>query len=201
MKVIERRRVSLPIEFRADEVAGKGNVISGYAAKYYDSRDLSTQYELWDGCYERLQPGCFDSALKRPDDVRCLFNHDPNLIIGRTAAGTLILTVDKVGLRYECTLPETGAGPGVAEAIQRKDVTGCSFSFDCLVCTWTEDSANDVCYRDITDVMLYDVGPVTFPAYESTEVELNSIKRSLQAARDKFPVRRNSARRRLRLLS
>lgn len=171
---IERRTIVLPIELRAKSESNKANTISGYAARYYVAGDAGTQYVLWSGCVERLQKGAFKSAMDRPDDVRCLFNHDPNGILGRTTAGTCKLTADDKGLYFEAELPDSPVGQTVAEAIRRKDVTGCSFSFDVLSATWTEDASDPnstIWYRDITDVKLYDVGPVTFPAYEATDVD------------------------------
>ena len=199
--VRERRTIALPIELRAKKESSP-DVVSGYAALFYDSKDPGTQYQLWSGCFERIQPGAFDSALKRPDDVRCLFNHDPNQILGRSLSETLTLKVDSKGLYFECQLPNSPAGQTVREAIARGDVSGCSFSFDVLVATWTEanSGADEINYRDILDVALYDVGPVTFPAYVSTEIEVNSVKRSLEQFRaEQRPTKRESRRRRLRL--
>lgn len=180
---IERRTIVFPVELRAkSDAAEKGNQISGYAARYFDPADKTTQYQLWDDTFERIQPGAFKSCMDRPDDVRCLFNHDPNMILGRTTAGTCTLTADKKGLYFVADLPDSPAGQTVAEAIRRKDITGCSFSFDVLTCTWTEDASGgqrSVWYRDITDVRLYDVGPVTFPAYEATDVDCCSARSSL----------------------
>lgn len=184
--ITERRTVTVPIELRAADVAAsKGNQITGYAARYYDPADPTTQYELWEECYERIMPGAFDSAMSRPDDVRALFNHDPNMILGRSTANTLTLSVDDKGLKFTVDLPDSPAGQTVAEAIRRGDITGCSFSFDVLKCTWTEDDTNpmkSMAYRNITDLRLYDVGPVTFPAYESTEVDMNSVRSSRDEA-------------------
>jgi HK97 family phage prohead protease len=185
--ITERRTVTVPIELRAADVAAsKGNQITGYAARYYDPAEPNaTQYELWHECYERIMPGAFASALSRPDDVRALFNHDPNMILGRSTANTLTLSVDEKGLKFSVDLPDSPAGQTVAEAIRRGDITGCSFSFDVLKQTWTEDETNPmrpVCYRNIEDLRLYDVGPVTFPAYQSTEVDMNSVRSSWDEA-------------------
>ena len=198
---IERRTFLLPIDFRA-KADNQPNKISGYAARYFDPNDPNTQYQLWDDVYERLQPGAFDSALSRPDDVRCLFNHDPNMILGRTTAGTCRLTVDSKGLHFEADLPDSPAGQTVATAISRKDVTGCSFSFDVVAATWQEEIENgeSIWYRLISDVRLYDVGPVTFPAYTATDCDMASARSSLDRFRSGRPIPSSvrSRRRRLR---
>lgn len=203
-KTTERRTFVLPIEIRSKSDTDKSNKISGYAARYYDPKDPATQYQLWSDTFERLLPGAFKSAIARPDDVRCLFNHDPNNILGRTTSGTCKLTVDDKGLFFEAELPDSPVGQTVAEAIRRKDITGCSFSFDVIKCTWTEDASGangSIWYRDITDVQLYDVGPVTFPAYEATDVDMASARSSLDQfkAQRQVPAHVREARRRWRM--
>ena len=185
-----RRHFQMPVELRAvPDATETGNVVSGYAAVYYDAADPNTRFQLWDNCFEYIAPGAFDKALARPDDVRCLFNHDPSQIIGRNLAETLSLRVDAKGLFFECQLPDSAPGKTVAEAVRRKDVTGCSFCFDC-VCNWIEDSTGPalVTYRVITDVVLYDVGPVTFPAYPATDCDSDRAKRSLDEFRKNRPT-------------
>lgn len=150
------------VEVRADE--GKPKQAFGYGAVYYDGTE-KTQYMLADDVAERILPGAFDKAI-REDDVRGLFNHDPSEILGRTAAKTMRLSVDSTGLAYEIDLPETEAGQRVAVAIQRGDVTGSSFSFSPSVQSWREEEG--LLIRNIEEVRLYDVGPVTFPAYSGT---------------------------------
>jgi HK97 family phage prohead protease len=183
---IERRNLTLPIELRKkSESADAPKMICGYAARYFDPADLNTQYQLWTDTFERLMPGCFASAIARADDVRCLFNHDPNQILGRSTSGTCRLTVDDKGLSFEVDLPNSPAGQTVAEAITRGDITGCSFSFDVITAEWTEDASknSEIWYRNITDVRLYDVGPVTFPAYAATDIEMCSARSSFDLAK------------------
>ena len=198
---LERRHFQLPIQLRAaTDATEKGNIISGYAAVFFDPANAdTTQFRLWKNCYERIMPGAFDEALKRPDDVRGLFNHNPDNILGRSLSETLKLTVDKRGLYFEITLPDTPIAQTVRTAIERKDVTGCSFAFDCDVQTWMEDNTDPnlcVCYREIRSVTLYDVGPVTFPAYEGTDCDLERARRSLDDYLATKPYDRRQALRR-----
>lgn len=180
------------VEVRAD---GKSKAIVGYAAVFYDGT-RETEYELWDGAVERIMPGAFTSAMDRPDDVRGLFNHDPNQIIGRNTAGTMTLTVDERGLRYEIEPPDSPVGHTVVTALQRGDVSGSSFAF--LVPhggqRWIEEvgvgDSPDLEVREITDVELFDVGPVTYPAYEAT---VSDVRTDVAALRDAWRQQRREA--------
>jgi HK97 family phage prohead protease len=170
--MIERRYTAGPhragIETRAD---GK-KVIAGYAAVYHRADDPGTEYWLWPGeVVERIKPGAFDRAI-REDDVRGLFNHDPSEVLGRNTAGTLRLSVDDTGLRYEIDPPDWAGR--VVESIGRGDITGSSFGFMPDVTTFRDEKRDGkpvtVVERDA--VRLFDVSPVTFPAYESASVGL-----------------------------
>lgn len=184
-------RESQPVEIRADD--GQPARIAGYAAVYYNGADPGTEYELFRyGNYsavERLMPGCFDRAA-REDDVRALFNHAPDNVLGRCKAGTLRLSVDATGLRYEIDAPDTQTARDLMESLKRGDVSGSSFSFDYLkkniVAQQDGDAERDIV--EVHDVRLYDVGPVTFPAYSSTtagarSADVETIKRELELLR------------------
>jgi HK97 family phage prohead protease len=176
MSDLERRLLPLAarrvaVERRAD---GKA-VCAGYAAVFYNADDPGTEYELIPGLRERVMPACFDRCLREGADVRGLFNHDPNHLLGRTEAGTMRLKCDKVGLRYEIDLPDTQTARDVAEMIQRGDLTGSSFSFAVRVQKFAYASDGDQDdIRELHDVELYDVGPVSFPAYNSTTTGLRA---------------------------
>lgn len=124
---------------------------------------------LW-GFREKIATGAFDKALKN-SDVRGLFNHDPNYVLGRVKSGTMTLRADDKGLHYEIAeLPESRAD--VAEAIQRGDVDGNSFAFTVAKDEWEYPSdGKSPAIRTITEIEeLFDVGPVTYPAYPATTV-------------------------------
>jgi HK97 family phage prohead protease len=161
----ERRTVSGDVELR--EAPGGGSMrIVGYAAKFYREADPGTQYELWRGAVERIMPGAFDEAVAG-DDVRALFNHDSSQILGRTKSGTLKLSVDDVGLRYEVEPADTSVYRDVQTFLQRGDVDGSSFQFSIPADgeRWSRQGSLEI--REITKVKLFDVGPVTFPAYSA----------------------------------
>jgi len=158
------------------------DMIEGYAAVYYDPADAGTEYELWKGYLERIEAGAFDAVLD--NDVRGLFNHDANMILGRSngKANTMRLSVDGRGLRYEIDIPDTQAGRDVATSIERGDVTGSSFSFYVEEAKYT-DTEDGVFIRTITKFrQLFDVGPVTFPAYTATEAGVrDALKSTIEA--------------------
>jgi hypothetical protein len=112
--------------------------------------------------------------------VRCLFNHNPDNVLGRTKSGTLRIADSSDGLSYECdTDPNTTMGRDVPAMIERGDVDGCSFAFTVAKQAWREEKAADgdmIVYRDIEEIdELFDVGPVTYPAYTGTSVNARSL--------------------------
>jgi HK97 family phage prohead protease len=165
----ERRVIAIDdMELRVADNADGPTTITGYAARFNSwSVDLG-------GFTEKIKPGAFDEALDR-SDVRALKNHDPNLLLGRTSAETLRLKTNTVGLQMEIDIPETTAGRDTAEEIRRKDITGCSFSFTTAEDDWKYNEDGTV-QRTIVKVgELFDVGPVTFPAYPDTSVAARSL--------------------------
>jgi HK97 family phage prohead protease len=123
---------------------------------------------------EKIAPGAFTDALKT-SDVRCLKNHDENLILGRNMSGTLTLVEDELGLKFDVELPNTQTGRDMAEEVRRGDISGCSFSFTTDVDEW--DWSGQVPIRTVRKVKtLYDVGPVTYPAYDETSVACRSFR-------------------------
>lgn len=150
--------------------------IEGYGAVFYRDGDPGSEYELWDGLYERIMPGAFDRAI-REDDVRSLFNHDSNIVLGRAKAGTLALAVDATGLRYTVTPPDTQlVRDQVLGPIGRGDVSGSSFMFVTRAEAWREETRDGraVEIRELHEVQLWEVGPVVFPAYDSTTTGLRA---------------------------
>lgn len=120
---------------------------------------------------ESVAPGAFARAI-REDDVRSLFNHDPNFVLGRNKAGTLTMREDDTGLFTETLPPDTQIARDLMISIERGDISGMSFGFRVTKQEW--DESGDILKRKILEVELYDVSPVTFPAYPQTDVALRS---------------------------
>lgn len=160
--------------------------IKGVASVFYRDGQPDTEYWLYYDMVERIMPGAFDRALKDRHDVRGLFNHDPAMILGRTAAGTLNLSITDEGLAYEIPFDSKDADhQRVASKLDRGDVTGSSFAFVATRTSWIEQKQADgkwIYIRQIEDLDLYDVGPVTYPAYEGTTAG-RSITQARQAVR------------------
>lgn len=164
----ERRTITLPVEARTGD--GEPPRLSGYAAVFGDVTEIAGLFT------ERIAPGAFADAVKR-DDVRALFNHDANYVLGRTTAGTLRLIEDERGLRYEADPPDTQWARDLMVSVQRGDVSQSSFAFEVTDEEW--DYTNRAMpLRTIKQVRLYDVSPVTYPAYASTSVSARSVEQA-----------------------
>jgi len=150
-------------EIRLDEDS-KETRVSGYAALFdTDSRDL--------GFRETISKRAFDGRLE--DNVILTFNHDANLILDRNMGGTLKLSVDERGLRYDATLPNTTTGNDVAELMKRGLLYESSFAFTVEEDDWSKDG--DVTRREIKKIgRLVDVSIVGVGAYANTDVALRS---------------------------
>jgi HK97 family phage prohead protease len=180
------------VERRSDGTA----TISGYAAVYHREDNPGTQYELMPNYYERIQPGAFTRALNEGDDVRALFNHDASAVLGRSKSGTLRLSADKVGLKYEVDLPNTQLARDLAESVDRGDISGSSFAFSVTPeGQKIERDKNGTTYRNILETRLYDVSVVTYPAYEAATSGLRSSENveEAKAALDSWESNRNAA--------
>lgn len=183
---------AIPESFRgrkAADVRMEGDApktIEGYGAVFYSASDPGTEYRLWDNYYERIMPGCFDRAI-REDDVRSMFNHDANQLLGRRQfndGDTLRLSVDAIGLRYEIDIdPDDPTHQNLIPKLRSGKVSGASFMFEVTRRSWLEeergegDNKRTVDVVQIEEVRLWEVGPVVFPAYESATSEARSLER------------------------
>lgn len=162
------------VRFACREMRASGNKnkpqLFGYAAKY------NSQTELMPGLFEVIRPGAFKRTVAEKADVRCLFNHDEDIILGRTKSGTLRLREDTTGLYFECDVPDTTAAQDVYKSVQRGDIDQCSFGFSLGTAgdRFTKTS-NGEPLRELLDLDLFDVSVVTYPAYTSTSAEARSL--------------------------
>lgn len=158
----ERRFFSEPVQFRADDE----NVIEGYAAVFNkDSEDFG-------GWHERIAPGAFSDVLK--DNAVALFNHDMNYVLGRNGVN-VTLAEDENGLKYTVKLPDTSFARDLRNLIKDGIIHQSSFAFTVLEQEWRHNDKTPS-VRTIKKIKrLYDVSPVTTPAYPDASVGARSF--------------------------
>lgn len=159
-------------ELRAVQADGAPTKIAGHAAKFDSlSEDLG-------GFRERIAPGAFAKTIQSAD-IRALWNHDANIVLGRNKSGTLRLSEDLAGLAFEVDMPDTQlVRDMVMGPIQRGDVNQCSFGFYTIADKWTKVDGEWV--RTLLECDLLDVSPVTYPAYNSTDVAARSMQDAIR---------------------
>ena len=165
-------------EVRAEQLGEQPTRIIGYGSVFN-----SRSEPLW-GFREIIKPGAFDDVLG--DDIRGLFNHDPNFILGRSASGTLSVSVDDKGLRYDIAAPDTQTIRDLVLApMMRGDITQSSFAFRIAHDGehWYRDDEGIVIREINRFSRLFDVSPVTYPAYQDADSGVRSMK-AWQEARD-----------------
>lgn len=152
-------------------VSEQGNeIIEGHAAVF------NSWSEMLGGLFsfkEIVRKDAFKETIQN-DDIRALFNHDPNYVLGRNKSNTLYLEEDEVGLRVKITPPNTTYAKDLVESIKRGDVSQMSIGFIVLDDSW--GTVDGVDTREIKKVKLFDVSPVTFPAYQETDVGIRGLE-------------------------
>jgi len=168
---IERRYFPVE-EFRAiTDEAGLRHIV-GYAAVFNSlSEDLGH-------FREKIDPGAFAETINS-DDIRALKNHNSDYVLGRNKSKTLTLEEDQRGLKIDIIPPDTQWARDLMVSIDRKDVDQMSFGFRTLEYRWEGEYPNEI--RTLMKAQLFDVSPVTFPAYPDTEVALRSFEEHRKA--------------------
>lgn len=141
--------------------------LEGYAAVF------DTETEVGGFFFEAVAPGAFSRTIV-DDDIRALLNHDPNFVLGRSINNTLAMNEDETGLHVEITLPNTQVGADTYASVQRGDISQMSFAFDVIKDEW-EKFEDGTHHRRLLDVRLWDVSPVTYPAYPQTSIDARSV--------------------------
>ena len=161
---------TLPIEELRINTLEEERFIEGHAA-VFDSWS-----ETLGGIFpfkETVRKGAFSDSIAR-DDIRALYNHDPNHILGRNRAKTLELCEDDKGLYVKISPPDTQVARDLMKSIERGDINQMSFGFIVEEDEWSSVAGNDI--RELKKVKLFDVSPVTFPAYPSTDVGVRAME-------------------------
>lgn len=166
---IEVRSIVSDLAIRSKEDGGQSRTITGYASKF----DTFSE-PIYGWFKEKIDRRAFESTDM--GDVIMCFNHDISGVLARSTSGTLKLSVDKVGLRFEFEAPDTTLGNDMLELVRRGDISKCSFKFVVEKDEWRyADSKNGLEYDERTVLAisrLYDVSLVTYPAYKDTEASV-----------------------------
>lgn len=121
-------------------------------------------------------------------DVIAAVNHNMDRIIGRTSAGTVKLQMDNRGIAYDVDVPQTSYGDDLLVSIERKDIRGSSFMFSVDEDEgWEvqERADNEIVVRPRAVARVYEMGPVSMPAYPETTAESRSVN-LLNAVKEYF---------------
>ncbi|AJA22119.1 TPA: HK97 family phage prohead protease [Bacillus thuringiensis] len=147
-----------------DATEEQPSMITGYAAVFNSKTSIGGWFD------EIIAPGAFARALSENGDIRALFNHNWDNVLGRTKSGTLRLEEDAKGLKFEVELPNTSTGRDLAESMSRGDINQCSFGFWVTEEEW--DYNVEPALRTVKEVELYEISVVSIPAYDDTEASL-----------------------------
>jgi HK97 family phage prohead protease len=167
----ERRTITGSVHARAIG-DGMPKEIGGIAAVVNSVTDLGYFEEV-------IERGAFDYALSREYDIRCLFNHEAELILGRTKAETCKVFVNADGNLEYTWIPdyENPTHMSVVRSIMRGDITQSSFAFTIKEQSWADSTKYGTMGKRTIKIIdeLFDVSPVTYPAYSDTEADARSI--------------------------
>lgn len=145
--------------------------ITGHAAVFYDPKDSGTEYNLFLNAFERFERSAFDKLQDQL--VECWYDHDPKMVLGSTANGSLRLTPDEKGLYYEQEInPADPDHIKVRAKIDSRLVGGSSIGFWVTRSSWETEGDKDIFL--IHDCTIRDVGPCPMPRYKSAEAMLRS---------------------------
>lgn len=168
---IERR--NLTQEFRVSP-DGEAPKISGYASLTKSPYDCG----YW---IEQVDVHAFDSVLAKNPDVRALWNHNPDYVLGRVSANTLQLSLDERGLAYVIDPPATTVANDLMISMRRKDVRESSFAFIVARDQWTDNPDGTVTRTILEFEDIFDVSPVTYPANPSASSQVRSLPHTMPA--------------------
>ena len=167
MSAMQKR--SKPCEFRTEKKED-GKMRADGVAILYDEvtvlfEDSSVRYE------EEIAKGAASKSLKE-DDIRAVWNHNYDIVLGRNSAGTLELDEQESGVHVGIDFPNSQEGRDKYTTVERGDVSQMSFGFDILKESVTDDNSGDkrVIRSRVEEIKLWEVSPVTFPAYENTKL-------------------------------
>jgi HK97 family phage prohead protease len=164
---VERRVNTVEFDVRNGEASSDGMSFTGYAAVFNSPSEPLPFTEV-------IREGAFKRSLKSRNEIKLFMNHNTDVVLGSTRAGTLKLSEDSRGLLAQAELPDTSAGRDLSVLMKRGDVSSMSFGFSVPPKgdAWSSDGAT----RELHQVRLHEVSIVTgFPAYEATTASVRSL--------------------------
>ena len=159
----QKRSFSSDLYVERVEEQEETGIVEGYFIKYNSPAEYGK-----DGYFEMVDPGALTETLARNRDIKCFYNHNYDLILGRTSNNTLTLTNDQTGLFGTCKINlNDSQARDVFERVKRGDITGCSFG------AWIEDEDfnSDTNTFTVKKVDLIEVSVCPMPFYDSTTME------------------------------
>ncbi|WMI82089.1 HK97 family phage prohead protease [Anaerotignum sp. MB30-C6] len=187
---MEMRTANFKSEFRTREEETGEKIIAGYFIVY------NQQTELWHNFFEEIASGACTKSLNL-NDVRALYNHDSNFVLGRKSAGTLMLKEDSYGVYGEIKInPNDSEAVNIYERVKRGDIDGCSFGF---YSEYEHEEyiklTDDISKCIIKEADVREVSVCPFPAYPQTQI--SARKQDFERRQD-FEKRKNELKERLR---
>jgi HK97 family phage prohead protease len=156
------------LEIRSNgTLTGKGKTLSGYAAVFNSEANLGDFQEL-------IRPGAFAKSLATGSNIRALYHHQGDALLGTTRGGTLKLKEDAYGLAFELSLPDTSHGRDLSILVDRGDVAGCSFGFRVAPGGDRWEQRGKQMVRELLTVELVEITLTADPAYQDTTVAMRS---------------------------
>lgn len=187
MPKIEQRYMPSSAEILTrEEGEGKERYAEGMGVVY------NRETKIFDWLREIIRPGAFDEFLRENPEVKSFFNHSPNQVLSTTQSNPALEISDTdEGLRYRSPIPPTTYGNDLAVNLERGNVRGSSFAFRVVEDVITENREDDTILREITKAEIYEVGPVTNPAYVDTTADVRSSEDVYEELSKRF-VNKNS---------
>ena len=178
-KAVEMRLAEIDgIQIRAEgEGETKQEYVDGLGIVY------DKEVEIFDGYFEKIRAGAFDKCMKRGGEIKSFFNHNPDYVLATTRSSpALVLEDTPDGLIFHAPIPNTSYGRDLTENLNRRNVRGASFAFTINKngVVWSEDEKGNY-HREIIDATIFEVGPVTNPAYPQTKVKIRSEELAAEA--------------------
>ena len=171
-------------------VSGEGDA----QERYVDGLGIvyDREVEIWPGFFETIAPGAFGRSVKGAE-IKSFFNHNPDFVLSTTRSKpALHLEETEKGLRFKSPIPPTSYGEDLRVNLERKNVRGASFSFTVTKDVVTIDERGDV-HRRITEGDMYEIGPVTNPAYPQAKVGLRDAETAAREIRERMKAEENES--------